>query len=74
MESRKLKGTIFLAVVLIAIVWILATKPTPTQAACTGCGDGGHGTSIEKPGHTHDDEQGHEHEEGTWLDHKHDPK
>jgi len=74
MESRKLKGTIFLAVVLIAIVWILATKPTPTQAACTGCGDGGHGTCIEKPGHTHDNEQGHEHEEGTWLDHKHDPK
>ena len=74
MESRKLKGTIFLAVVLIAIVWILATKPTPTQAACTGCGDGGHGTCIEAPGHTHDYEVGHEHEEGVWLDHKHDPK
>ena len=47
---------------------------TLAYAACTGCGEGGHGTCIEAPGHTHDNEVDHEHEEGVWLDHKHDPK
>ena len=65
---------ILLAVVLIAVALILFNKPTPAEAACTGCGEGGHGTCIEAPGHTHDNEVDHEHEEGVWLDHKHDPK
>ena len=65
---------ILLAVVLIAIALIWFNKPTPAEAACTGCGEGGHGACIEAPGHTHDDEQGHEHEEGVWLDHKHEKK
>ena len=47
---------------------------TLKYAACTGCGEGGHGTCIEAPGHTHDNEVDHEHEDGVWLDHKHDPK
>ena len=47
---------------------------TLAYAACTGCGEGGHGACIEKPGHTHDDDQGHEHDEGVWLDHKHEKK
>ena len=65
---------ILLAVVLIAVALIWFNKPTPAEAACTGCGEGGHGTCIEAPGHTHDNEVDHEHEEGVWLDHKHDPK
>ena len=65
---------ILLAVVLIAVALIWFNKPTPAEAACTGCGEGGHGACIEAPGHTHDDDQGHEHEEGVWLDHKHEKK
>ena len=72
--DRKYKLWIFLAVVIGLITWILVTRPTPAEAACTGCGDGGHGTCIEAPGHTHDDEVDHEHEEGVWLDHKHEKK
>ena len=71
---KKQGKWILLAIVLIAVALIWFNKPTPAEAACTGCGDGGHGTCIEKPGHTHDDEQGHEHEEGKWLDHKHEKK
>ena len=52
----------------------MLNRPKPAEAACTGCGDGGHGACIEAPGHTHDDDQGHEHEEGVWLDHKHEKK
>ena len=63
-----------LAVILGVILLIWTQVPQKSEAACTGCGDGGHGTCIEAPGHTHDDEVGHEHEEGVWLDHKHDPK
>ena len=51
------------------LIW--TQLPKPAEAACTGCGEGGHGTCIEAPGHTHDDDQGHEHEDGVWLDHKH---
>ena len=65
---------ILLAIVLIAVVLIWFNRPTPAEAACTGCGNGGHGTCIEAPGHTHDDDQGHEHEDGVWLDHKHEKK
>ena len=65
----NLKKWILLAFLVLAFGWALST--IPSKAECTGCGDGGHGTCIEKPGHTHDDEQGHEHEKGTWLDHKH---
>ena len=65
---------ILLAIVLIAVVLIWFNRPTPAEAACTGCGEGGHGTCIEAPGHTHDDEVDHEHEEGVWLDHKHEKK
>ncbi len=65
---------ILLAVVLIAVALIWFNKPTPAEAACTGCGEGGHGTCIEAPGHTHDDEQDHAHEDGEWLDHKHEKK
>jgi len=71
---KKYKLWIFLAVVIGLITWIIATRPTPADAACTGCGEGGHGACIEKPGHTHDDDQKHEHEEGVWLDHKHEKK
>ena len=71
---KKQGKWILLAIVLIAVALIWFNKPTPAEAACTGCGDGGHGTCIEKPGHTHDDEQGHEHEEGKWLDHNHEKK
>ncbi len=74
MKNKKLAGWIFLSVVLILIGWILATKPRPAEAACTGCGEGGHGTCIEAPGHTHDDDQDHAHEDGVWLDHKHEKK
>ena len=60
---------IAIALGVILLVWMQI--PKPAEAACTGCGEGGHGTCIEAPGHTHDDDQGHEHEEGVWLDHKH---
>ena len=65
---------ILLAIVLIAVVLIWFNRPTPAEAACTGCGEGGHGACIEVPGHTHDDDQDHAHEEGHWLDHKHEKK
>ena len=52
----------------------MLNRPKPAEAACTGCGDGGHGTCIEAPGHTHDDEQDHAHEDGKWLHHKHEKK
>ena len=65
---------ILLAVVLIAVALIWFNRPTPAEAACTGCGEGGHGTCIEAPGHTHDDDQDHAHEDGVWLDHKHEKK
>ena len=68
----NLKKWILLAVLVLAFGWALST--IPSKAECTGCGEGGHGTCIEKPGHTHDDDQGHEHEEGTWLDHIHEKK
>ena len=63
-----------LAALIIIVALIMLNRPTPAEAACTGCGEGGHGACIEAPGHTHDDEQGHEHEEGAWLDHKHEKK
>ena len=72
--KKKYSLWIFLTVVVALLTWIMVTRPTPAEAACTGCGDGGHGTCIEAPGHTHDDDQGHEHEEGQWLDHKHEKK
>ena len=72
--AKKYKLWIFLAVVITLISYIIISRPGPAEAACTGCGDGGHGTCIEAPGHTHDDEVGHAHEEGVWLDHKHNPK
>ena len=52
----------------------MLNRPKPAEAACTGCGDGGHGTCTEEPGHTHDDDQDHAHEDGVWLDHKHEKK
>ena len=72
MKNKKL--WIFLAVMITVIAYIILSRPGPAEAACTGCGDGGHGTCIEAPGHTHDDEKDHEHEEGQWLDHKHEKK
>ena len=69
MKNKKL--WIFLAVMITLITYIIVSRPGPAQAECTGCGEGGHGTCIEEPGHTHDAEQGHEHEEGTWINHKH---
>ena len=73
MKNKKL--WIFLAIVMITVIAFMVSRPGPAEAACTGCGEGGHGTCIEAPGHTHDDDQGHEHEEGTvWLDHKHEKK
>ena len=65
---------IAIAIALGVILLIWTQIPKPAEAACTGCGDGGHGACIEKPGHTHDDDQGHEHEDGVWLDHKHEKK
>ena len=66
---------IILAIVLIVVAFFANRLiNTPAEAACTGCGEGGHGACIEAPGHTHDDEVGHEHEEGVWLDHKHEKK
>jgi hypothetical protein len=63
-----------LPALIIIIALIMLNRPKPAEAACTGCGDGGHGTCIEAPGHTHDDEQDHAHEDGRWLDHKHEKK
>jgi len=40
-------------------------------AACTGCGEEGHGQCLEGDDHSHATIQEHEHIEGEWLDHKH---
>ena len=40
-------------------------------AACTGCGEGGHGLCEEGADHSHDTVQEHDHIEGLWLNHKH---
>ena len=40
-------------------------------AACTGCGEGGHGACEEGADHSHETVQDHGHIEGFWLDHKH---
>ena len=40
-------------------------------AACTGCGEGGHGLCEEGADHSHDTIQDHGHIDGIWLDHKH---
>ena len=69
-----MKKWLLLGIIIIAIALIWINRPNTAEAACTGCGEGGHGTCIEAPGHTHDNEVDHEHEEGVWLDHKHDPK
>jgi len=40
-------------------------------AACTGCGEEGHGACEEGADHSHDTIQDHGHIDGLWLDHKH---
>jgi hypothetical protein len=43
-------------------------------AACTGCGEEGHGVCIEDPNHTHEASQDHDHVIGIFNDHKHEEK
>ena len=48
---KKYRKLIILAIILIAVAFFSFKLITIAEAACTGCGDGGHGTCIDKPGH-----------------------
>jgi len=72
MKNKKMWIAIAIALGVVLLIW--TQIPKPAEAACTGCGEGGHGACIEVPGHTHDDDQDHAHEDGVWLDHKHEKK
>ena len=67
---KKYSKWIILAIVLIAVAFFANRLiNTPAEASCTGCGDGGHGTCIEAPGHTHDEKILQEETEKVILEH-----
>ena len=53
---------------LLVLLFFISTS---AWAACTGCGEGGHGLCEEGADHSHETVQDHGHIEGFWLDHKH---
>ena len=53
---------------LLVLLFFISTS---AWAACTGCGEGGHGACEEGADHSHETVQDHEHIEGLWLKHKH---
>ena len=53
---------------LLALLFFISTS---AWAACTGCGEAGHGACEEGADHSHETVQDHEHIEGLWLSHKH---
>ena len=61
-----MKYIVGLMVLLYALVFA-----SVSMAACTGCGEAGHGACEEGADHSHDTVQDHEHIEGLWLSHKH---
>jgi len=61
-----MKYIIGLMVLLYALVFA-----SVSMAACTGCGEAGHGACEEGADHSHETVQDHDHIEGLWLKHKH---
>ena len=53
---------------LLVLLFFISTS---AWAACTGCGEAGHGACEEGANHSHETVQNHEHTEGLWLNHKH---
>ena len=53
---------------LLVLLFFISTS---AWAACTGCGEAGHGACEEGADHSHETVQDHDHIEGLWLSHKH---